>query len=54
MNKQKSKSVTEQIEEVKDEICRHYCKWPVLWDEEIEGCELSESKWCAECPLNRL
>ena len=54
VSEQKSKTLTEQIEDIKEQICNHYCKWPILWDEEIEGCELSESKWCAECPLNRL
>lgn len=42
------------IEEVADEICNEYCKWPELWDEEKEGCELGESKICEGCPLNRL
>lgn len=48
------KSITEQIEEIKDDICSHYCKYPLIWDEEQEGCELCESDICKECPLNRL
>lgn len=49
-----TKTITAQIEEIKDDICNHYCKWPDIWDEEKEGCELSESDHCRNCPLNRL
>ena len=43
------------IEEVKNEICDKYCKWPDIWDEEKEGCELSESDVCNyKCPLHKL
>ena len=51
---ERQKMVTEQIEEIKDDICNNYCKWPYVWDEEKEGCELSESEHCQNCPLNRL
>lgn len=47
-------TVTEIIEEVKEDICQNYCKWPNLWDEEMEECELCESSICRNCPLNRL
>ena len=33
-------SITEQIEEVKNEICNSFCKYPDTWDEETEGTEL--------------
>ena len=49
-----TKTITAQIEEIKDDICNNYCKWPDIWDEEKEGCELSESDHCRNCPLNRL
>lgn len=42
------------IQEVADEICRDYCKYPVTWDAEKEGSELWESDICMNCPLNRL
>ena len=42
------------IEEVKEAICNDYCKYPDIWDEEVEGVELCESDKCRECPLNRL
>lgn len=47
-------TITEQIEKIAEDICMHYCKWPDLWDEEAEGCELSESDHCVNCPIGRL
>lgn len=48
------KKITEIIEEVAAEICKRYCKYPDTWNEEKEGCELSDSEICANCPLLRL
>ena len=48
------KTISEQFEEIKKEMCDKYCKYPNIWDEEAEGCELCESDVCANCPLNRL
>ena len=48
------KSIPAIIEEVFDEICTKYCKYPDTWDEEKEGCELMDSDICKNCPLNRL
>lgn len=47
-------TVQEILEEVKDEICVNYCKYPDTWNEEAEGMDLSESEICQNCPLNRL
>ena len=47
-------SISKQLEEIANEICNNYCKYPEQWDEEKEGCELSESEYCTNCPLNRL
>lgn len=47
-------TVTEEIEQIKEDMCRNYCKYPDTWDENVEGCELCESDVCRECPLNRL
>lgn len=48
-------SATEIIEEVKDQICNDYCRYPREWDEEEhDGLELYDSDICANCPLNRL
>ena len=48
----KEKSVTDIIEEVRDEMCTHYCKWPEKWDSS-QG-EICDSEMCNNCPLNRL
>lgn len=47
-------SIVEQIEEIKTEICEKICKYPDIWDEEKEGCELCDSVICEKCPLGRL
>ena len=47
-------TIPQLLEEVVSEMCNRYCKYPQEWDEEAEGCELSESDVCANCPLNRL
>lgn len=49
-----SLSIQQQMEEIVEDMCSKYCKWPDLWDEEAEGIELCESDICANCPLNRL
>lgn len=43
-----------ELEDIKYDICRNYCKYTDTWDEEAEGMELCESDICANCPLNRL
>lgn len=47
-------SMTEIIEDVKADICNNYCKYPHIFDEESEGCELCESYVCRNCPLGRI
>ena len=47
-------SITEQIEDIKEQMCSEYCKYPEQWNEKIMGYELCESEVCAKCPLNRL
>lgn len=49
-----TKSIAQELEAIANDFCSHYCKWPDNWDEEKEGCELSESDICAKCPLMRL
>ena len=41
------------IEEVIEEMCTKYCKYPDIWDEETWG-ELFDSDVCQNCPLNKL
>lgn len=49
-----NKKVPQILDEVAEEFCSSYCKYPDTWDEEKEGYELSESQICAECPVNKL
>lgn len=46
------KTATQIIEEVRDEMCNKYCKYPDLWDD--ENGELCDSEECQNCPLNKL
>ena len=48
------KTISIQLQEIIEDFCNNYCKYPDLWDEEKEGCELSESDICKNCPLNRI
>lgn len=48
------KKATQIINEVIEEICNKYCKYPEQWDEEKEGMILADSDICKNCPLNRL
>ena len=52
MTDTKDRTVTQQIEDIKTEICNHYCHYPYIWDED-DG-ELADSEICANCPLGRL
>ena len=47
-------TIAEQVQEIVEEMCKDYCKWPDVYDEGMEDCELSESSICKNCPLNRL
>lgn len=37
----KTKSIAQELEDIANDFCRNYCKWPDEWDEIKEGCELS-------------
>ena len=52
--RKRGKSITEILNEILEDICNNYCKYPEQWDEEKEGCELCESDICMNCPLNRI
>ena len=55
LRRKNERKVTEIFEEVLNEFCQDYCKYPDTWDEEKEGCELSESERCQKlCPFNRV
>ena len=44
----------DKMEILKKNICDNYCKYPLIWNEEKEGIQLSESEICSHCPLNEL
>ena len=44
----------EEFEQRADEMCRFYCRYPLLWDEQVMGHELSESELCRNCPMCEL
>ena len=46
--------IIKQLEEIAEDICNNYCKWPTIWDAEKEGIELAESDICAQCPMSRI
>ena len=54
MECENKKTVPQILEEIVQTMCSKYCKHPLIWDEEYEGMELSESDICKNCPLNRL
>lgn len=53
--KEKKQTVKQIIDEVTEEMCDKYCKYPGEWDpDEHDGMELFESEICQNCPLMRL
>ena len=51
------KTISEQIQEVADEMCFHYCKWPDLVESESgdpDEAQMLLDKHCDKCPLSRL
>lgn len=46
--------LTTQLAQIAEDFCDNYCKYPGIWDAEKEGCELSESDVCKQCPINRI
>lgn len=53
-DKEKITHSKEYIDEICQEICENYCKFPDIWDEEKEGIPLNESDTCKFCPLSDL
>ena len=51
-------TITEQIENVKEQICDKYCKFPELSEQTIddpdEAFDWLQHNHCNDCPLNRL
>ena len=53
MSTEERVGIIKQLEDMAEEICNNYCKYPDTWDEEKDG-ELSDSDICQNCPLSRL
>lgn len=49
---EKSKTVTDILEEVKQEMCDGYCKYPTIVNDREEL--FAKDGPCMECPLNKL
>lgn len=47
------KSFSDTLEEVKAEMCDHYCKFPIM-ENENENWLFEEGGPCNECPLGKL
>jgi hypothetical protein len=48
-------TITKQIEEIAEDFCDNYCKYPEKYDpEEHDGVELFDSDICQNCPMMRL
>lgn len=49
---------TEVIQEVKEEMCDHFCKYPewylMNYEDSEEAHDTMVEEMCSECPLNRL
>jgi len=52
-NRKRKNMSKEELEEIAEQICDEYCRYPLQWDEEEEGIPLSDSEICRNCPLNR-
>lgn len=44
----------EELEQRAGEMCQHYCRYPLIWDEQVMNQELSESELCRNCPMSEL
>ncbi len=44
----------DEIERAASDMCQHYCRYPLIWDEQLMNQELSESELCKNCPMSVL
>lgn len=50
-------NIVQQLEEIAEEMCDNYCKWPAKYLEENEHEVAYEKMWdeiCVNCPLDKL
>lgn len=52
------RTVTEMLDEVANEICSKYCRFPEISRGEVEDLDLADDHlydtYCTKCPLNKL
>lgn len=48
----KGRQMLKEVENIIEEMCENYCKYPENWDEKKDGMLLNTI--CKDCPLNRL
>lgn len=52
------KEIAILIEDVRGEMCDHYCRWPLAYrlnhEDSEEAFDACLKEKCEECPLNRL
>lgn len=44
----------EELEQAAGDMCKFYCRYPLIWDEQVMNMELSESDLCKGCPMSEL
>ena len=53
-----NETVTQQIDEVKKDMCEQYCRWPIAYKRDYKDSEQAFERClkdkCGDCPLNRL
>lgn len=51
-------TISEQLEEIANEFCTNYCKYPDIAKTEADDPDLADDllyeKYCGGCPLSRL
>lgn len=50
----KVKELEKTVEEVKEKMCDHYCKYPEQYKRTVDGINDLVGTVCRNCPLNRL
>ena len=49
---------TDEIEQIKEDMCDNFCKWPewylMNYEDSEEAHDAMVEDMCSECPLNRL
>ena len=44
----------EELEQMASDMCKYYCRFPLLWDEDVMQMELAEADICKYCPMKEL